>query len=81
MFPGNCTVTVAGYLECGGHVGKVRDAASDDEDLAWVWSEKSKRVRKVDLSILPESQLSVLSSKRGSPNCSGGIRAEVGGTG
>ena len=30
----------AGYLECGSHVGEVCDAASDDEDLACIWSKR-----------------------------------------
>lgn len=29
-------VIAAAYLERGGHVGEVRNAASDDENLAWV---------------------------------------------
>lgn len=36
-------VTAAGYLERGGHVGEVRDAASDDEDLAWVRRKREAR--------------------------------------
>lgn len=65
-FPRNCTVTTARYLERGSNVGKVRNAASNDEDLAWVCSNREvKRVRKVDLSISPESQLRGLSSEQG----------------
>lgn len=48
---------VAGYLECGSHIGEVGNAASNDEDLACVWSQRrSKRLRKVDADILPEIQ-------------------------
>lgn len=43
---------VADYLERGSHIGEVCDAASNDEDLACVWSRRV--IRKGDLNILPE---------------------------
>lgn len=33
----------AGYLEGGGHIGEVCNAASNDEDLAWIGSEKQSQ--------------------------------------
>lgn len=58
------TVTMAGYLERGGHIGEIRNAASDDENLAWVWSKREvERVRKVDLSILSRNQPRILASE------------------
>lgn len=51
---GNCPATAICYLECSSHVGEVSNAASDDEDLAWVWSggerKESKQGRQLDLS-------------------------------
>lgn len=38
--PQPATFPAAGYLECGSHVGEVCNAASDDEDLAWIWSKR-----------------------------------------
>lgn len=36
-FPRNCCSC---YLECSSHVGEVCNAASNDEDLAWIWSQR-----------------------------------------